>query len=149
MDISHLLTPRVLAILGIIGLALFAFSFAWAFFKVSYQKALGRAVPRFWLTNALDVAAEIGANLPGAINRALKLSGKPGLFLPTAPADGSPPTASAATIDQLSTENTQLRAALADYQRRAIDSHAVTEPAHIDPAAHITREQLPPIDGQR
>lgn len=146
---DSILTPRVLAVLGIIGLALFAFSFAWAFFKVSYQKAIGRPVPRFWLTNTLDVAAEIGANLPGAINRALKLAGKPGLFLPTAPADGSPPTASAATIDQISTENARLRTALADYQRRAVDSHAVTEPVPFDPAAHITREQLPPVDGSQ
>mgnify|MGYP000523520580 CR=1 FL=1 len=116
--LDTILTPRVLAVLGIIGLGLFAFSFAWAFFKVSYQKAVGKPVPRFWLTNACDVLAEIGANLPGAINRALKLAGKPGLFLPTAPADGSAPTASAATIDALSAELTRLRDALAAYQRR-------------------------------
>ena len=156
--LDTILTPRVLAVLGIIGLGLFAFSFAWAFFKVSYQKAVGKPVPRFWLTNACDVLAEIGANLPGAINRALKLAGKPGLFLPTAPADGSAPTASAATIDALSAELTRLRDALAAYQRRVSDSHVVTEPNGFDPsqrqtiapdvAAQIASETLP-RDGQR
>ena len=144
--LDTILTPRVLATLGIIGLALFAFSFAWAFFKVSFQKALGRPVPRFWLTNALDVAAEVGANLPGAINRALKLAGKPGLFLPTAPTDGSPATAAAA----LASENAQLRDALAAYQRRAAASRAVTLEigGNVDPAraAEAVRETLPPVD---
>ena len=139
--LDAILTPRVLAVLGIIGLGLFAFSFAWAFFKVSYQKAVGKPVPRFWLTNACDVLAEIGANLPGAINRALKLAGKPGLFLPTAPADGSAPTASAATIDALSAELTRLRDALAAYQRRVSDSHVVTEPNGFDPSQ---RQTIPP-----
>lgn len=153
--LDAILTPRALTILGAVGLALFAFSFAWAFFKVSYQKAIGRPVPRFWLTNALDVAAEIGANLPGAINRALKLAGKPGIFLPTQPADGSAPTASAATIDTLSAENAALREALADYQRRVSDSHAVTAPgiAHpaqlFAPAFDPTARQPIPRDGER
>lgn len=152
-------TPRVLAVLGTIGLALFAFSFVWAFFKVSFQKALGRPVPRNWLTNGCDVLAEVGANLPGALNRALKLAGKPGLFLPTQPSDGAPPTSSAATIDALSTENASLRTALADYQRRVAGSHAVTEPTPFDPqarqtiapevAAQINRDLPPPLDGQR
>lgn len=136
--LDTILTPRVLAIIGVVCLALFAFSIAWAFFKVNYQKALSRPVPRFWLTNGFDVLAEIGNNIPGAVNRALKLAGKPGLFLPTAPSDGSPPTSSAATIDVLSTENASLRSALADYQRRVTDSHAVTVPTPFDPSARQT-----------
>jgi hypothetical protein len=136
--LEALLPPRALAVIGIVCLVLVAFAVAWAFFKVSYQKALGRPVPRFWLTNFFDVVAEIGNNLPGALNRALKLAGKPGLFLPTAPADGSPPTASAATIDVLSNENAALRVSLADYQRRVAGSHAVTEPTPFDPTARQT-----------
>lgn len=136
--LDAILSPRVLAVLGAIGLALFAFSFAWAFFKVSFQNALKSPVPRNWFTNGCDVLAEIGANLPGAINRALKLAGKPGLFLPTQPADGSAPTASAATIDVLSSENAALREALAALQRRVSESHAVTAPVPFDPQARQT-----------
>ena len=81
---------------------------------------------------AVVPSAEVGANLPGAINRALKLAGKPGLFLPTAPTDGSPATAAAA----LASENAQLRDALAAYQRRAAASRAVTLEigGNVDPA---------------
>jgi len=138
-----ILTPRVLAVVGVVCLALMAFAAGWAFFKVCYQKALGRPVPRNWFTNGCDVLAEIGNNIPGAINRALKLAGKPGLFLPTAPADGSPPTASAATIDTLSNENAQLRDALAAYQRRVGESHAVTAPMGL---AHPAQVFTPSFD---
>lgn len=143
--LDTILTPRVLAVVGVVCLALMAFAAGWAFFKVCYQKALGRPVPRNWFTNGCDVLAEIGNNIPGAINRALKLAGKPGLFLPTQPADGSAPTASAATIDVLSTENAALRDALAALQRRVGDSRVVTQPMGAPTAqANGSRAGSPP-----
>lgn len=97
MDISTLLTSRVIAAVGIACLVLSALAALWALVKLSYQRALGRPMPRNALTGTLDVMAELAVNVVGAVSRALRLGGGQGLFMPTVtppppPAAPRPPT---------------------------------------------------------
>jgi hypothetical protein len=85
MDISPLLTSRTVAIVGLVCIALSALAALWAMVKLSYQRALGRPMPRNALTGTLDVLAELAVNVVGAVSRALKLGTGDGLFRPTVP----------------------------------------------------------------
>jgi hypothetical protein len=85
MDLSALLTSRTVAAIGLACIALSAFAALWALVKLSYQRALGRPMPRNALTGTLDVLAELATNVVGAVSRALKLGTGEGLFRPTVP----------------------------------------------------------------
>jgi len=51
------------------------FAVAWATVRVSYERAVGRPMPRNAATLALDFLAELANNLPGALNRAMQGAG--------------------------------------------------------------------------
>lgn len=88
--IFQMLGPRWSAIVLDTGFALFMFTVMWATFKMSYQRVVGKAVPRTWTTLALDIMCDIAFNLPGAIHRAERAQGGEGLFLK--PEDNTLPT---------------------------------------------------------
>lgn len=148
MIVQSILGPRGLAIVADVGFVLACVAFLWGAIKLAYQRTQGQAMPRNLFTKVLDIGVEAFNIVWGTINRAVKLDTGRGLFLPTLPADGSPPSSSAATIDTLSSENAALREALAAYQRRVGESHAVTAPS-FDP--HARQTVVPPArdDGQR
>jgi hypothetical protein len=136
MDISHLLTSRTVAGIGLACIVLSALAALWAMVKLSYQSALGKPMPRNAVTATLDVLAELAVNIVGAVSRALKLGTGESLFRPTVPL-------------------TPREAVRAQGEEIALDAAARTrapapiEPAPFDPTAHITREQLPPVDGSQ
>ena len=134
MIVQSILGPRGLAIVADVGFVLACVAFLWGAIKLAYQRTQGQAMPRNLFTKALDVGVEAFNIVWGTINRAVKLDTGRGLFLPTLPADGSPPSSSAATIDTLSSENAALRTELAALQRRVSESHAVTAPGVAHPA---------------
>jgi hypothetical protein len=68
--ISSLLGPRGSAVLVDVFAYLMLFSFVWALVKVSFERAVGKPMPRTVVTLALDVIADLANNLPGALNRA-------------------------------------------------------------------------------
>jgi len=85
LDLSSLLTSRAVAAIGAACIALSALSALWAMVKLSYQRALGRPMPRNALTGTLDVLAELAVNVVGAVSRVIQLRGGDGLFRPTVP----------------------------------------------------------------
>jgi hypothetical protein len=85
MDLSSLLTSRTAAIIGLVCIALSALAALWAMVKLSYQRALGKPMPRNALTATLDVLAELAVNVVGAVSRGLKLGTGEGLFRSTLP----------------------------------------------------------------
>lgn len=68
--LSSLLGPRGTAIVLDVLAALMAYSFLWALVRVSYERAVGKPMPRTAVTLTLDVLAELANNLPGALHRA-------------------------------------------------------------------------------
>lgn len=105
MIVQSILGPRGLAIVADVGFVLACVAFLWGAIKLAYQRTQGQAMPRNLFTKVLDIGVEAFNIVWGTINRAVKLDTGRGLFLPTLPADGSPPSSSAATIDTLSTGN--------------------------------------------
>lgn len=73
------------------GLLALGYAFAWAAIRASYERVVGRPMPRTRLVLALDVLADLAVNVPGAVNRLLRSTGRDPLFLPAPP----PPRASA------------------------------------------------------
>jgi hypothetical protein len=136
MDLSHLLTSRTVAAIGLACIVLSALAALWAMVKLSYQRALGKPMPRNALTATLDVLAELAVNVVGAVSRALKLGTGESLFRPTVPL--TPREAVRAQGEEIA-----LDAAARPH------APAPIEPTPFDPQARITRAELPPIDGQR
>lgn len=153
MIVQSILGPRGLAIVADVGFVLACVAFLWGAIKLAYQRTQGQAMPRNLFTKVLDVGVEAFNIVWGTINRAVKLDTGRGLFLPTLPADGSPPSSSAAAIASQAAELSQLRDELSAYQRRVGESHAVTAPARqtIVPevAAQIASETLPRDNPER
>lgn len=85
MDLTPLLTSRTVAAIGLACIALSALAALWAMVKLSYQRALGKPMPRNALTMTLDVIAELATNVVGAVSRAIKLGTGESLFKPTVP----------------------------------------------------------------
>jgi hypothetical protein len=85
MDLSTILTSHTLAAIGLGCLILSALAAFWAMVKLSYQRALGKPMPRNGLTMTLDVLAELATNVVGALSRALKLGTGESLFRATVP----------------------------------------------------------------
>lgn len=137
MIVQSILGPRGLAIVADVGFVLACVAFLWGAIKLAYQRTQGQAMPRNLFTKVLDVGVEAFNIVWGVVNRAVKLDTGRGLFLPTLPADGSPPSSSAATIASQAAELSQLRAELSAYQRRVGESHAVTRPMG-DPTAQAS-----------
>lgn len=91
MDVSTLLSSRAFAGVGLACMALSALAALWAMVKLSYQRALGRPMPRTELTMTLDVLAELAINVVGAVSRVLKLGGGEPLFRATVAPEPVPP----------------------------------------------------------
>lgn len=68
--ISTLLGPHVTAFIVDALAILAAYSVLWATVKLSYERAVGKPMPRTVLVLVFDVFAELAVNLPGAFNRA-------------------------------------------------------------------------------
>jgi len=85
MDLTPLLTSRTVALVGLVCIVLSALAALWGMVKLSYQRALGKPMPRNGLTATLDVLAELAVNVVGAVSRVLKLGTGEGLFRPTVP----------------------------------------------------------------
>jgi hypothetical protein len=65
--------------------AFLAYAFAWAAIRASYERVVGKPMPRTRLVLVLDIAADLAVNVPGALNRLLRATGRDPLFLPAPP----------------------------------------------------------------
>lgn len=66
------------------GLLALGYALAWAAIRASYERVVGKPMPRTRLVLALDVLADLAVNVPGAVNRLLRSTGRDPLFLPAA-----------------------------------------------------------------
>lgn len=73
------------------GLLALGYALAWAAIRASYERVVGKPMPRTRLVLVLDILADLAVNVPGAVNRLLRSTGRDPLFLPAPP----PPRASA------------------------------------------------------
>ena len=78
---------HVVAALGVLALG---YALAWAAIRASYERVVGRPMPRTRLVLALDILADLAVNVPGALNRLLRSTGRDPLFLPVPPAPRPP-----------------------------------------------------------
>lgn len=158
MDLTPLLTSRTVAAIGLGCIVLSALAALWAMVKLSYQRALGKPMPRNGLTMTLDVLAELASNVVGAVSRVLKLGTGEGLFRPTvplAPGEALPLAVVAEKTGALAVSETRPSVAPAvptpaeGVDPVDEDAHAsIVPPAPFDPHA---RQPIPPVtrDGQR
>lgn len=72
------------------GLLALAYALAWAAIRASYERVVGKPMPRTRFVLALDVLADLAVNVPGAVNRLLRSTGRDPLFLPAPPAPRPP-----------------------------------------------------------
>ena len=72
------------------GLLALGYALAWAAIRASYERVVGRPMPRTRLVLALDILADLAVNVPGALNRLLRSTGRDPLFLPAPPAPRPP-----------------------------------------------------------
>lgn len=72
------------------GLLALGYALAWAAIRASYERVVGKPMPRTRLVLALDVLADLAVNVPGAVNRLLRSTGRDPLFLPAPPAPRPP-----------------------------------------------------------
>lgn len=75
------------------GLLALGYALAWAAIRASYERVVGKPMPRTRLVLALDVLADLAVNVPGAVNRLLRSTGRDPLFLPAPPPRASAPSA--------------------------------------------------------
>lgn len=87
---------HAVAALGVLALG---YALAWGAFRASYERVVGRPMPRTRLVLVLDILADLAVNVPGALNRLLRSTGRDPLFLPAPPAP-RPPAASSAPSGQ-------------------------------------------------
>lgn len=83
---------HAVAALGVLALG---YALAWAAIRASYERVVGRPMPRTRLVLVLDILADLAVNVPGALNRLLRSTGRDPLFLP-APSAPRPPAAPSA-----------------------------------------------------
>ncbi len=74
------------------GFLALGYALAWAAIRASYERVVGRPMPRTRLVLVLDILADLAVNVPGAVNRLLRSTGRDPLFLP-APSAPRPPAA--------------------------------------------------------
>lgn len=74
------------------GLLALGYALAWAAIRASYERVVGKPMPRTRLVLALDVLADLAVNVPGAVNRLLRSTGRDPLFLPAPPPRASAPS---------------------------------------------------------
>ena len=74
---------HAVAALGVLALG---YALAWAAIRASYERVVGRPMPRTRLVLVLDILADLAVNVPGALNRLLRSTGRDPLFLPAPPA---------------------------------------------------------------
>ena len=72
------------------GLLALGYALAWAAIRASYERVVGRPMPRTRLVLVLDILADLAVNVPGAVNRLLRSTGRDPLFLPAPPAPRPP-----------------------------------------------------------
>lgn len=78
---------HAVAALGVLALG---YALAWAAIRASYERVVGRPMPRTRLVLVLDILADLAVNVPGALNRLLRSTGRDPLFLPAPPAPRPP-----------------------------------------------------------
>ena len=78
---------HAVAALGVLALG---YALAWAAIRASYERVVGRPMPRTRLVLVLDILADLAVNVPGALNRLLRSTGRDPLFLPAPPAPRLP-----------------------------------------------------------
>lgn len=83
---------HAVAALGVLALG---YALAWAAIRASYERVVGRPMPRTRLVLVLDILADLAVNVPGALNRLLRSTGRDPLFLPAPPAPRPPAAPSA------------------------------------------------------
>ena len=83
---------HAVAALGVLALG---YALAWAAIRTSYERVVGRPMPRTRLVLVLDTLADLAVNVPGALNRLLRSTGRDPLFLPAPPAPRPPAAPSA------------------------------------------------------
>ena len=71
---------HAVAALGVLALG---YALAWAAIRASYERVVGRPMPRTRLVLVLDILADLAVNVPGALNRLLRSTGRDPLFLPS------------------------------------------------------------------
>jgi len=64
------------------GLLALGYALAWAAIRASYERVVGKPMPRTRFVLVLDVLADLAVNVPGAVNRLLRSTGRDPLFLP-------------------------------------------------------------------
>jgi hypothetical protein len=74
------------------GLLALGYALAWAAIRASYERVVGKPMPRTRLVLVLDVLADLAVNVPGAVNRLLRSTGRDPLFLPAPPPRASAPS---------------------------------------------------------
>lgn len=72
------------------GLLALGYALAWAAIRASYERVVGKPMPRTRFVLVLDVLADLAVNVPGAVNRLLRSTGRDPLFLPAPPAPRPP-----------------------------------------------------------
>ena len=78
---------HAVAALGVLALG---YALAWPAIRASYERDVARPAPRPRVVLALDNPADLAVNVPGALNRLLRSTGRDPLFLPAPPAPRLP-----------------------------------------------------------
>jgi hypothetical protein len=84
-DWTHAVSAACVAAVG--------YALAWAAIRASYERVVGKPMPRTRLVLVLDILADLAVNVPGAVNRLLRSTGRDPLFLPAPPPRASAPPA--------------------------------------------------------
>ena len=74
------------------GLLALGYALAWAAIRASYERVVGKPMPRTRFVLVLDVLADLAVNVPGAVNRLLRSTGRDPLFLPAPPPRAGAPS---------------------------------------------------------
>jgi hypothetical protein len=64
------------------GLLALGYALAWAAIRASYERVVGKPMPRTRFVLVLDVLADLAVNVPGAVNRLLRSTGATRCFCP-------------------------------------------------------------------
>jgi hypothetical protein len=83
-DITRWLTADWTHVVAALGVLALGYALAWAAIRASYERVVGRPMPRTRLVLVLDILADLAVNVPGALNRLLRSTGRDPLFLPAA-----------------------------------------------------------------
>jgi len=78
----HWIWDNRLTLIAYGGMIFAGYAMGWALVRASYERVVGKPMPRTRLVLFLDILADLAINIPGAVNRALRHQGADPLFLP-------------------------------------------------------------------